>query len=115
VNLVADRDATPWKNCHSSRNTSEVTYPADNLFAGVYVEGVGEAWDAVIRSWRSYEGKPPQVNDPWHVETHLLSGADVVFTGDGPLLVMCRHIRREHGVALVAVGLDEYLGSRATQ
>jgi hypothetical protein len=94
--------------------TSEVTYPSEDLFPGAYVEGFGEAWAAVIATWQSNEGKPPEGADRFHVETHVLHGRDVFLTDDRLLRVMCRRLRDEHSIPIVAMGLAEYLGARSS-
>jgi hypothetical protein len=91
---------------------SEVTFPSDNLFPGAYVDGFAEAWDTVVATWRSHEGKPPQIGDRFHVQTHVHEQRDVFLTDDRPLLVMCRRLREEHGVPIVAMGLVDYMDSR---
>jgi hypothetical protein len=91
---------------------SEVTFPSEYLFPGAYVEGFVDAWDAVVASWRTHESSPPQLGDRFHVETHVLEHRDVFVTDDQPLLVMCRRLRNEHGVPVVAMGLAEYLDNR---
>jgi hypothetical protein len=91
---------------------SRVTYPGPNLFPGAYVPGFGEAWTEVVATWRSHEWKPPQGEDRFHVETHVMEGRDVFLTDDRPLRVMCRRLREEHGVPVVAMSLAEYLNRR---
>jgi hypothetical protein len=92
---------------------SEVTFPSEDLIPGAFVDGFAEAWEAVVVSWRTHEWKPPQIGDRFHVETHVLERRDVFITDDRPLLVMCRRLREEHRVPIVAMGLVEYLDSRA--
>jgi hypothetical protein len=91
---------------------SEVTFASENLLTGAYVDGFAEAWDTVFATWRSHEGKPPQIGDRFHVETHVLEERDVFLTDDRPLLAMCRRLREEHGFRLEAMGLVEYLDRR---
>jgi hypothetical protein len=91
---------------------SEVTYPSENLYPGQFVAGFSEAWNKVIATWRSHEGKPPQMADRMHVETHVLEGRDVFLSNDRPLRVMCRRLREEHGFPVVAMGLEEFLETR---
>lgn len=88
---------------------SEVTYPSTSLYPGQVVAGLDEAWNKVIADWRSHEGKPPQMADRMHVETHLLEGRDVFLTDDRPLQVMCRRLREEHGFEIIALGLEEFV------
>jgi hypothetical protein len=92
-----------------------VTFASENLIVGAYVDGFVEAWNAVVATWRSHERTPPQIGDRFHVETHVLERRDVFLTDDRPLLVMCRRLREEHGVPIVAMGLVEYLDSRPTE
>jgi hypothetical protein len=80
---------------------------------GHYSEGFDEAWGAVLAGWKTHEGKLPGDKDRWHVETHLLDPAEIFITDDGPLLVMCRRLREEHGLTINAMRLQEYLESRA--
>jgi hypothetical protein len=92
---------------------SDVTYPSEQLFPGQYVNGFSEAWCAVLDSWRTDEAKRPGDKDRWHVETHILEGADVFITDDRPLLVMCRRLREDHAIPVVAMRLEEYLEARS--
>jgi rRNA-processing protein FCF1 len=41
-----------------------------------------------------------------------MEGRDVFLTDDRPLRVMCRRLREEHGVPVVAMSLAEYLNRR---
>jgi hypothetical protein len=84
---------------------SEVTFPSENLFVGHYVAGFAEAWDGIVATWRSHEGKPPKLADGFHVETHVIEERKVFVTDDGPLLAMCRRLRDEHGIPLEAMKL----------
>jgi hypothetical protein len=88
---------------------SEVTFPSRNLFPGQYVDGFDQAWNEVIASWRTHEGKPPGLADRFHVESHILEGRDVFLTDDGPLLVMCSRLNEEHGFSIRAMHLTEYI------
>ncbi len=88
------------------------TYTGPGLFPGQFV-GFSDAWNHVISTWRTHEGRPPAEVDALHLETHLLEEADVFITDDRPLLVICRRLRDEHGFVLVAMGLDEYIAARA--
>jgi hypothetical protein len=91
---------------------SNVTYPSKNLFPGQFVRGFQEAWQAVIDTWKTHEAKPPGDKDRWHVETHILEGADVFLTDDRPLCVMCRRLHDEHEITIDAMGLGDYLKAR---
>ena len=95
---------------------SDETYPADDLYPGQVVEGFQEAWDEIIGDWRTHESKVPQSPDDFHVEAHLLDKRDYFLTEDRPLRVMCRRLHDEHGFAIVAMSVGEYLegpGQRA--
>lgn len=94
---------------------SKVTFPSKGLFPGQYVRGFHEAWQAVLDTWRTDEAKRPGDKDRWHAETHVLEGADVFITDDRPLLVMCRRLRDEHEIPIVAMGLKEYVQTRPEQ
>ena len=93
---------------------SEETYPSEDLIVGAYVEGFPDAWAQVASTWPSHEGKAPGDADRFHAETHLLEGRSVFITDDRALLVMCNRLRDEHGFAIEAMSLAEYLDSRAT-
>jgi hypothetical protein len=88
---------------------STVTYPDANLFPGHVVEGFGSAWQQLIETWRSHEGKPPGDEDQIHVETHVADGRDVFITDDRALRAMCRRLRDEHDFPVESMGLAEYL------
>jgi len=92
---------------------SEVTYPAENLYPGQYVDGFADAWDDIVATWRSHGGKPPKLADRFYVETHVLERRDVFLTDDRPLLVMCRRLREEHGAAIEAMSPSDYLARRS--
>jgi len=92
---------------------SEVTYPSKNLFPGHFVAGFADAWNDVAANWRSHEWTPPGLADRFHIETHVIEGRDVFLTADQPLRVMCRRLRDEHGINVVAMGLVEYLEGRS--
>lgn len=91
---------------------SNVTYPSKQLFPGQYVDGFSDAWRAIFDSWKTDEAKRPGDKDRWHVETHILEGADIFITDDRPLLLMCRRLRDDHAIPIVAMGLEEYLQTR---
>lgn len=92
---------------------SELTYPSDDLYPGAYVEDLAGSWAEVVTTWRSHEGKVPQPQDLWHVETHINAGRDVFLTSDKPLLAMCKRLRIEHGVVITAMSITDYLNRRA--
>jgi hypothetical protein len=92
---------------------SAVTYPGADLIAGHYVEGFVEAWDGIVATWRPHEYKPPGPADRLHVETHLVERRDVFLTDDNGLLVMCRRLNKEHGFAIVAMPVAEYVDFRS--
>jgi hypothetical protein len=85
---------------------SEVTFLP--LVLGHYVEGFTEAWDEIAAGW----ARAPGPADRFHVETHVVNERDVFITDDRRLLAMCRRLREEHGFAIVAMGLADYLGKR---
>src|SRR5882757_958464 len=90
-------------------HVSEVTYPSENLFPGQYVDRLSQAWDEVIATWRTHEGRPPGLADRFHIESHMLDGRDVFLTDDGPLLAMCRRLNEEHEFSIRAMRLSEYI------
>jgi hypothetical protein len=91
---------------------SEVTFPGEDLFPGHYDERFAEAWDQIAGGWPSHERKPPRLADRFHVETHLLDKRDAFLTADKPLLTMIRRLNEEHGFAIVAMTVAEYLDRR---
>jgi hypothetical protein len=91
---------------------SSQTYPSPTLFPGAFVPGFGEAWAQIIATWKTHEGRPPGNTDRMHVETHVFQARDVFLTDDGPLLVMCRRLRQEHGFEVEAMRLNEYMQAR---
>jgi hypothetical protein len=90
----------------------ERTLPGQTLFPGAYVKGLDAAWDAVVADWKPDEGKPPQPRDRLHVESHVLRKRDVFITDNKSLLVMCRRLRDEHGIAVEATSLGDYIDAR---
>ena len=92
---------------------SEVTYVGEDLIVGQYVEGFAEAWDMIAADWHSHEWKPPALADRFHLETHVIERRDVFLTDDSPLLVMCRRLREEHGIAIEAMSPSDYLARRS--
>jgi hypothetical protein len=99
---------------------SEVTFPSPDLLLGAHVPGFADAWDHVVATWQR-KGHPPARNQPpghadrFHVESHVLHGGDVFITDDGPLLKMCERLRDEHGIAVEAMRLADYLNRRTNQ
>jgi hypothetical protein len=81
---------------------------------GRIVEGFDEAWSEIVRTWRTHEGRRPEEGavDRFYVETHLLEQRDVFVTDDRALLAVCRRLRDEHGFAIEAASLADYLGGR---
>jgi hypothetical protein len=90
---------------------SEVTFPGDDLLPGHYVEGFVEAWNSIVETWRSHEGRPPEAPDRLHVETHIVEGRDVFLTADRALRAMCRRLT-EDGFFVTAMTASEYLERR---
>jgi hypothetical protein len=91
----------------------DVMFPAPNAFPGAGVEGLGEAWDAILANWRANEDRAaPGPTDRLHVETHVMEKRDVFITDDRPLLAMCRRLRDEHQIRVEAMSLAGYLDSR---
>jgi hypothetical protein len=88
---------------------SEETYPSEDLFPGQVVDGFKEAWEKIVDSWRTHEGKAPQSPDDFHVEAHLLDERDCFLTEDRALRVMCGRLHYECGFAIVAITVGEYL------
>jgi len=94
---------------------SDVTVPADDFSPGEGVPGFRDAWSNVVGTWRpgTYKGKkdPPDWTDAWHVESHVSDARDVFITDDGALREMCRRLREEHDIPVVAMSLAEYLAA----
>jgi hypothetical protein len=88
-----------------------VMVPGENLFPGAGVDGLADAWNAVLDDWRTHEGRKPEAADRLHVETHLLEGRDVFITNERGLLAMCRRLG-EHGFTVKAMSVSNYLQSR---
>lgn len=89
---------------------SDVTFPGNNLVPGYRVEGLHEAWD---KAWKSHEDSRPGDADRWYVESHIAAKRDVLITDDGALLALCRRLREEHGFAIEAESLPEYVARHA--
>jgi hypothetical protein len=87
---------------------SDVTFPGENLLPGAYVEGFQEAWNAIAADWNG-PGKRPGDFDRWYVESHLLDRRDVFLTDDLALRTMCDRLRKEHGFAIHAESLTDYV------
>ncbi len=92
---------------------SDVTYPSENLYPGPYLPRLDLAWTSIIAKWRSHERKPPQIEDRWHVETHIVAKRDVFITNDEALITMCNRLRDEHGIEIRAMTLHDYLAARS--
>jgi hypothetical protein len=93
---------------------SEVTFVGDDLIVGHVVEGFADAWNDVVASWRTADGKePPQTADRFHVETHVIERRDVFLTSDRALRSMCRRLAGEHGFSIVAMTVADYLERHA--
>jgi hypothetical protein len=92
---------------------SEATYPSESLYPDAVVHGFDEAWDEVAATWEATARRPPPGRkDRFHVETHLLDQGDVFITNDGALIRMCDRLRDEHGLAVTAMRLQDYVDSR---
>jgi hypothetical protein len=87
----------------------EHTYPGTSLSPGAFDAAFVQAWDAMLGSWKSHEGKKPGRKDRLPIETHLLCDRDVFITRDRALLVMCRRLRDECGFPIDAVRVDDYI------
>lgn len=87
---------------------SEVTYPGADLIPGHHVEGFAEACELIAKDCP----RAPGAADRFHVETHLVEGRDVFITDDSRLLAMCRRLHEEHGFAVVAMTVGDYLKHR---
>jgi hypothetical protein len=90
---------------------SDVTFPADNLFPGHFVEGFAEAWSAVAADWKTHQGALPGAADRWYVESHLLAGNDILVTDDRALRAMCHRLRAEHGLNIASESLGDFAGT----
>jgi hypothetical protein len=95
---------------------SDHTYPSDNLYPGQVVAGFSVAWAAVLATWGSTgeKGRMPGDADRFHAETHVLEDRAIFVTDDKGLCVACQRVRDEHGFAINAMSLADYLDSRAT-
>jgi hypothetical protein len=91
---------------------SNVTFPAENLFPGYYVEGFSEAWDHIAATWKTHQGKCPGSFDRWYVESHIADSRDVLLTDDKALQAMCDRLRKEHGLAVRTQSLSDYVAGR---
>lgn len=91
---------------------SDITYPSDTLYPGAFADGLVQAWDEVIATWKSHEGRPPGSQDRWYVETHLVSHRDVFLTNDRALRAMCQRLASEHGFPIRAMSTADYLQTR---
>lgn len=91
---------------------SDVTYPSETFFPGAHIDGLVEAWEDVLATWKSHECREPEPQDRWHVETHLVANRDVFLTHDQPLLVMCQRLASEHGLPIRAMSTADYLEGR---
>jgi hypothetical protein len=92
---------------------SDVTFPGKNLLPGYGVAGLHEAWRTVVESWKTHEGRCPGDTDRWYVESHIAAARDLLITEDGPLRALCRRLRKEHGFAIEAESLSEYVARYA--
>jgi hypothetical protein len=92
---------------------SDVTFPANNLLPGYGVDRLHQAWREVVGSWKTHEGRCPGDVDRWYVESHIAAKRDVLITDDGPLRALCRRLREEHGFAIEAESLAEYVARYA--
>jgi hypothetical protein len=86
--------------------------PGANLYPGAAAPHVRVAWDAVLATWRTHEGKRPNIEDSVHIETHVMMGRDVFITDDNDLLAMCRRLQNEHAIPIDACTLKSYLARR---
>ena len=91
-----------------------MTYPSETLFPGNYDQDFAKALRHVVDTWDSdRHGKgPPQENDAWHLETHVTDARDVFLTDDAGVLNTCRRLDSEHGIAINAMRLEEFIASR---
>ena len=87
---------------------SDVTFPAEDLLPGAYVDGFPEAWDAIAANWRG-PGTRPGNFDRWYVESHLLNGRDVFLTDDVGSRTICTRLRDEYGFPIYAESLRDYV------
>lgn len=91
---------------------SEATFPSKDLYPGQYVDGFQDSWRRIIETWKTSDGKPPEHPDDFHAEAHVLEERDVFITADRALREMCRRLSEEHGIAVVAMSVGDYLESR---
>lgn len=110
--LDAMREEESVRELRQLAYLSEATLPSEDLYPGQYVEGFREAWGQIIETWKTSDGRAPEHPDDFHVEAHLLEERDVFISADRALQEMCRRLREEHGLAIRAMSIEEYLGSR---
>jgi hypothetical protein len=107
------REALEREKVRQTRQVARVgpaTYPGADLIVGHYVEGFPEACERIAATWRSSDGKaPPDGRDRLHVETHVVERRDVFITGDRALRALCRRLRDEYGIDVVAMTVADYL------
>jgi hypothetical protein len=87
---------------------SEVTFPGPNLLPGAVVPDFRNAWEAVLATWNG-PGSQADDRDALHVETHVHEKRDVLITEDRGMRTMCRRLREEHEIDVVAMSLEDYL------
>lgn len=96
----------------------DVTFPSEDLAPGNVVEGFWEAWNEILADWDSgsaglapgeRHGSKPNMQDGIHVETHLAAARDVFITFDTAIVTMCRRLRDEHNIPVVAMSPRQYL------
>src|SRR5215218_1738905 len=61
---------------------SEATFPSSSLYPGQLVDGFKDDWMAILKSWKTDKGRPPEYPDDFHVEAHILHGRAVFITRD---------------------------------
>jgi hypothetical protein len=81
---------------------SEQTYPAPDLYVGNDDERLANAMPQVSMG----------ENDAWHVETHAVAGRDVFITDDDRLKKRIKRLNSEHGIAINAMRLEEFVAAR---
>jgi hypothetical protein len=97
---------------------SDKTYLDDEFYLDTAEESLTKVWDSVCATWRSdRDGKgPPGAPDAWHLETHVREKRDVFLTNDGEksggVLSAVERLNDEHGFAIKAMRLEEFIASR---
>ncbi|MBO9531746.1 MAG: hypothetical protein J7513_02110 [Solirubrobacteraceae bacterium] len=86
------------------------TQLAPDLKFGSTADGFWDAWTVEVERWPTHVNAAPNREDCWHVESHVVDGADVFVTDDQPVLDMCSRLAA-HGFVIQAATLAEFVES----